>query len=146
MDIVQQLDIVEKEEKRLRAKVENLVNGANVTNELGAGRHYIEKLADIPIFFKISKLKERKPPGKITIESLEPKGTSINIWWCFSNKRPGHKNFMGSHSVYRTPYVIKIRTGWLGRTEQFNDDDIYITVESDCDTNVKLLVSFKLDR
>jgi hypothetical protein len=57
-----------KEEKKVRARLENLVSGgAGTTNNLSQGRHEIEKLADIPKYFKISKLKERQPPGKITI-------------------------------------------------------------------------------
>ena len=57
-----------KEEKKVRARLENLVSGdAGATNELTPGKHDVEKLADIPKYFKISRLKEKNPPGKITI-------------------------------------------------------------------------------
>ena len=92
LGLEEQLAAMTKEEKKVKARLENLVMGSGACSmELNMGKHCLEVLAEIPKYFMIPHLKDKKPPGKITFTAMTA-GTSFILYTSFTNKKPDKKN------------------------------------------------------
>jgi len=59
-----------KEEQKVRARLENLVMAGGSSMELASGKTTFDVIAEIPKYFMLANLKDKKPPGSIKFLSV----------------------------------------------------------------------------
>jgi hypothetical protein len=133
-----------KEEKKVRARLENLVMAGGSSMELMAGKCSFEVLAEIPKYFMLASLKDKRPPGKIVFQTLT-EGTSVMMYTSYTNKKPDRANCMQEYSIHKVPLTINLKTAKQGREEIFDHDVLYLGIDCDVDTKITLNISFKYD-